>query len=211
VTSLHIPTDNPVPDLIGVRMTVPPLLLECVAQTAQLGQEAGLPANWCVLAAHAMHGALHVLGHSSAQIIGVGVGALNPAATGALAADLPRALWPSTAYIGGIEGSDLITAEGWDGHAVLLVTERTPRGNRKWLLDPTLGQYSNPVYDLQLGPTVVRASREFLAGEPIQIALRSGTTLLYQRRPSLTGHHNLGDHSTLVVEMAATLASRLRC
>lgn len=206
----RIPTTNPAPELTGVRITVPQLLLDCLAQTVRLGDELRLPPNWCVLAAHTMHGALHALGHSSAHVIGVRVGALNPAATDALAAGLPRAIWPDTAYIGGIDGTDQITAEGWDGHAVLLVTERTPQGNRKWLLDPTLDQYSNPAYDLQLGPTVVRASREFLAGEPMQIAMRSGTTLLYQRQPSMTGHRNLGHHTALLAEMVTTLASRLR-
>ena len=175
-----------------------------------LRQELGLPINCCILASYTIHGALERLGYRS-EVIGVEVNAANSAAT-------PYAMngcsgpEPSDAFTIGVAGSDTVTGDQWDGHAVVLASARTDGRTRRWVLDATIGQASRPARNLHLMPLITQATGDFLAcAEPAIATDGEGTVVAYNRRPDMTGHrgHDPADRDQLTPWLVDELVARL--
>jgi hypothetical protein len=153
----------------------------------QLRQELGLPINCCITASYTIRGALERLGYRS-EVVAVEVNAANPAAT-RYAMNGCSGPEPRDAFTIGVAGTDTVTGDGWDGHAVVLASAHTDGRIRRWVLDATLGQASRPTRNLHLMPLITQATGDFLACAGPAIATDGqGTVVAYTRRPDMTGH-----------------------
>lgn len=161
------------------------LLDTYVRTAADLAQEAGLPTGWCITAAGVSHEVLTRLGLPGVRVIGVDIEVLNLAAWRLMRTGVAAKYWPDAALSAGTAGTDHHDRDGWDGHAVAYIPAKSIGGNTAWIVDPSVGQFSNPSAGLTVHPLYAPVTPDFLTGTPCEIATTFGGLRL-RRNPRLT-------------------------